>query len=155
MGLKKSVWIFVEWLLQKKFNIEKKKCYELDNYKGGGDMTLNTFESILQFFFNCCNTEQAIRCSIWFNSREDLFSVKDKIEEIVGTKASLVYRDGCIPINIRFENGSDIEVLTGKHRIRGKRYTLSAFDWKIDDNFVENVIIPCSAGGFFPKRFKL
>ena len=122
-------------------------------------MMLNTFDDILQFFFKCCNTEQAIRCSIWLNSREDLFSVKDKIEEIVGTETSQisrVYRDGCIPINIRFENGSNIETLIGERRcIRGTRYTLSAFDGKIDDIFVENVIIPSSAGGFFPKRFNL
>lgn len=121
-------------------------------------MMLNTFDDILQFFFKCCNTEQAIRCSIWLNSREDLFSVKDKIEEIVGTETSQisrVYRDGCIPINIRFENGSNIETLIGERCIRGKRYTLSAFHGKIDDIFVENVIIPSSAGGFFPKRFNL
>lgn len=143
---------------EKKFNIEKKKCYKLDNYKGGGNMTLNTFDDILQFFFKCCNTEQAIRCSIWLNSRKDLFSVKDKIEETVGTKTSQisrVYRNGYLPINIRFKNGSDIEILAGESCIKGKRYTLSAFDGKIDDNFFENVIIPCSAGGFFPKQFIL
>ena len=88
-----------------------------------------------------------------------MFSVKDKIEEIVGTETSQisrVYRDGCLPVNIRFENGSDIEILIGERRcIRGKRYTLSAFDGKIDDIFVENVIIPSSAGGFFPKQFNI
>lgn len=121
-------------------------------------MMLNTFDDILQFFFNCCNTEQAIRCSIWFNSREDLFSVKDKIEEIVETKTSQisrVYIDRCTPINISFKNGSYIEILTGERCIRGKRYTLSAFEGKIDDSFFENVIIPCSVGGFFPKQFNL
>lgn len=121
-------------------------------------MLLKTFDDILQFFFKCCNTEQAIRCSIWFNSREDLFSVKDKIEEMVETKTSQisrVYRDGCLPISIRFENGSYIEILAGKHCVRGRRYILSAFDGKIDDNLVEKIIIPCSAGGFFPKQFNI
>lgn len=119
-------------------------------------MVFNTFDNILQFFFDVCkNTNQRISCAIWLKSKENIMFIKNKIENLINTIPNLkIYRNNGLPVCINFENGSKIDILIAIPQ-KGRRYTLSAFDINIDDSIVETIITPCSFGGFYPKSFTL
>lgn len=110
----------------------------------------DNFEQIFNFFQNICmNADELIKCAIWIK-KEDFKELKRIIEK---NNLSKCYRCSHSIISIRYETGSKIDFLTPTEYTRGLRYSFSAYDATIDNDFIRYIIEPASIRGFPPISF--
>ena len=121
-------------------------------------MLLNTFDDVLQVFgVICSGSIQPLSCGIWLTYENYTQELKKKIFWFIQDYQDSIsfYRGGFHQSEVIFKNGSIIRFIIATENQRGVRFHFSAYDCEIENDLIDNIIIPKSYIGFRPKSIKI
>ena len=121
-------------------------------------MLLNTFDDVLQIFgVICSGSAQPLSCGIWLTYKNYIQELKEKIAQFAQDYQDIIalYRVSFNHSEIAFKNGSIIRFIVANINQRGYRFHFSAYDQEIENDLIDNIIIPKSYIGFQPKDIQI
>ena len=121
-------------------------------------MLLNTFDDVLQIFgVICSGSAQPLSCGIWLTYKNYTQELKEKIAQFAQNYQDVIalYRVSFNHSEIAFKNGSIIHFIVANINQRGYRFHFSAYDQEIENDLIDNIIIPKSYIGFLPKDIQI